>query len=51
MKDKMLLAVPQDGSIDVVNILAASPFKNNIWSVINRLVIAATVYYVWQERN
>ncbi|KAL8255425.1 hypothetical protein R6Q59_033646 [Mikania micrantha] len=25
--------------------------NNSIWSIVNRLVFAATVYYIWQERN
>ena len=31
----------------VVNFLA----KNKIWSVIQRLVLGAAVYFIWQERN
>ncbi|PWA90162.1 Phytosulfokine [Artemisia annua] len=31
----------------IVNI----PAKNSIWSVIQRLVWGAAVYYIWQERN
>ena len=31
----------------VVNIQA----KNTIWSVIQRLMLGATVYFIWQERN
>ncbi|GKD46818.1 hypothetical protein Tco_1271463, partial [Tanacetum coccineum] len=27
------------------------PMNNNIWSIIRRLVCAAAVYFVWQERN
>ncbi|GJX12930.1 hypothetical protein Tco_0204688 [Tanacetum coccineum] len=34
----------------VVNGLAAKPFKNNIWGILQRLIIFAVVYYVWQER-
>ena len=25
--------------------------SNSIWSVVNRFIIAATVYYIWKERN
>jgi hypothetical protein len=25
--------------------------SNSIWSVLNRLIIAAAVYYIWKERN
>ena len=27
------------------------PAKNSIWSVIQRLVWGASVYFIWQERN
>ncbi|KAD7117874.1 hypothetical protein E3N88_05142 [Mikania micrantha] len=26
-------------------------YENSIWSIVNRLVFSATVYYIWQERN
>ncbi|GJZ23399.1 hypothetical protein Tco_0560858, partial [Tanacetum coccineum] len=25
--------------------------NNNLWSILRRLVLGATVYYLWQERN
>ncbi|PWA94920.1 RNA-directed DNA polymerase, eukaryota, Reverse transcriptase zinc-binding domain protein [Artemisia annua] len=25
--------------------------SNSIWNVVNRLIIAATIYYIWKERN
>nr|GEX47028.1 transposase (putative), gypsy type [Tanacetum cinerariifolium] len=27
------------------------PFKKNIWTVVKKLVFAATTYFLWQERN
>ncbi|XP_071728294.1 uncharacterized protein [Rutidosis leptorrhynchoides] len=36
---------------DIITSMSNYPFKNQIWSVITRLVIAAAVYYIWQERN
>ncbi|XP_071728746.1 uncharacterized protein [Rutidosis leptorrhynchoides] len=36
---------------DIITSMTNYPFKNQIWSVITRLVIAAAVYYIWQERN
>ncbi|GJR13728.1 hypothetical protein Tco_0796380 [Tanacetum coccineum] len=36
---------------DVANWLADQVFKNNIWKVMNRIILAAVVYYRWQERN
>lgn len=34
-----------------VRYLEAQGFKNNICRVLNRLVLAAVVYYIWQERT
>ncbi|XP_071740177.1 uncharacterized protein [Rutidosis leptorrhynchoides] len=31
--------------------MAQYPFSNNIWCIINRIVIAAGVYFIWNERN
>ncbi|GKD58425.1 hypothetical protein Tco_1295934 [Tanacetum coccineum] len=28
-----------------------SPFKKNIWTIVKKLVFAATTYFLWQERN
>jgi hypothetical protein len=27
------------------------PKLNSVWSIVNRLVLGACVYFVWQERN
>ncbi|XP_071708750.1 uncharacterized protein [Rutidosis leptorrhynchoides] len=35
----------------IMVMLSGYPYSKNIWNVINRIVIAAVVYYVWQERN
>ncbi|GJW21414.1 RNA-directed DNA polymerase, eukaryota, reverse transcriptase zinc-binding domain protein [Tanacetum coccineum] len=35
----------------VVSMLAAKAFRNNINHITNRLIISATVYYIWNERN
>lgn len=50
-KDKIrLLYVPDDwGSI--VNYMQNLPMSKSIWSILQRLVVGACVYYVWQERN
>ncbi|XP_071696401.1 uncharacterized protein [Rutidosis leptorrhynchoides] len=34
-----------------VQVLSQYPHTNNIWCILNRLVLAACVYYIWQERN
>ncbi|XP_071719077.1 uncharacterized protein [Rutidosis leptorrhynchoides] len=35
----------------IVQKIAVFSYRNQIWDVINRITIAATVYNVWQERN
>ncbi|XP_071733553.1 uncharacterized protein [Rutidosis leptorrhynchoides] len=36
---------------DVVNIMAGTICNKGIWSIIRRLVFAAVIYHLWQERN
>ncbi|GJS94303.1 hypothetical protein Tco_0801271 [Tanacetum coccineum] len=36
---------------DIVNLIANGKTANSIKIVINKLLLAATVYYLWQERN
>ncbi|PWA44779.1 Phytosulfokine [Artemisia annua] len=35
----------------VISRIVNKPSSNTIWSVIQRLLFGATVYFVWQERN
>ena len=35
----------------VISSIINKPANNTIWSVIQRLLFGATVYYIWQERN
>ncbi|PWA74726.1 Phytosulfokine [Artemisia annua] len=35
----------------IVSCMVNIPAKNSIWSVIQRLMLGASVYYIWQERN
>ncbi|GKE31847.1 RNA-directed DNA polymerase, eukaryota, reverse transcriptase zinc-binding domain protein [Tanacetum coccineum] len=35
----------------VISSIVNIPAKNSIWSVIQSLVLGASVYYIWQERN
>ncbi|GJV41814.1 RNA-directed DNA polymerase, eukaryota, reverse transcriptase zinc-binding domain protein [Tanacetum coccineum] len=37
--------------LDVVDVLASKNGNRNIGNVINKMVLAATVYIIWQERN
>nr|GEU70949.1 hypothetical protein [Tanacetum cinerariifolium] len=34
-----------------IRALANNPYINNIWQVVDRLIVAATVYFLCQERN
>ena len=36
---------------NVVSYIADGGNKNNIWNIVNKLIVAATVYYLWNERN
>ncbi|GJY09918.1 hypothetical protein Tco_0378103 [Tanacetum coccineum] len=35
----------------VISSIVNIPAKNTIWSIIQRLVLGASVYFIWQERN
>lgn len=35
----------------IISNIVNMPAKNTIWSVIQRLVLGASVYFIWQERN
>ncbi|PWA78863.1 RNA-directed DNA polymerase, eukaryota, Reverse transcriptase zinc-binding domain protein [Artemisia annua] len=35
----------------IISSIVNRPAQNSIWSVIQRLVLGASVYFVWQERN
>ena len=37
--------------VEVVSGISIRTANNTIWSIIQRLVVGATVYYIWQERN
>ncbi|XP_071733555.1 uncharacterized protein [Rutidosis leptorrhynchoides] len=36
---------------DLFNMLANKKCSKSIWSIIRRLVVAAIIYHIWQERN
>ncbi|GKD01847.1 RNA-directed DNA polymerase, eukaryota, reverse transcriptase zinc-binding domain protein [Tanacetum coccineum] len=36
---------------DIVEYILKRPINKSIWSILQRLVLGATVYMVWQERN
>ncbi|PWA77361.1 RNA-directed DNA polymerase, eukaryota, Reverse transcriptase zinc-binding domain protein [Artemisia annua] len=36
---------------NVISVIVNKPATNTIWSVIQRLILGASVYYIWNERN
>ncbi|PWA40894.1 zinc knuckle CX2CX4HX4C [Artemisia annua] len=36
---------------NVISFIVNKPATNTIWSVIQRLILGASVYYIWNERN
>lgn len=36
---------------EIISGISINPANNSIWSVVQRLVFGAAVYYIWQERN
>lgn len=40
-----------DNWAQIISNMLNIPAKNSIWSVIQRLVFGASVYYIWKERN
>ncbi|XP_071699385.1 uncharacterized protein [Rutidosis leptorrhynchoides] len=51
MKEKLLFKGLSHKIEDIIDEMAKFPSRNQIWSIITRLVIAAAVYYIWNERN
>lgn len=49
-KDIKMSKVPEIWD-QIVLMMENMACTNSIWSVVNRLIIAATVYYIWKERN
>ncbi|XP_071740808.1 uncharacterized protein [Rutidosis leptorrhynchoides] len=51
MKSKLIFKGLTGKLQEIVQRLAMYPFTCKIWNIVNRLVLAASVYYLWQERN
>nr|GEX72092.1 probable aldo-keto reductase 2 [Tanacetum cinerariifolium] len=51
MKDQGNIAYDCYSLNSTVKRLAARRLKNNIWQIVNKLILSAIVYYVWNERN
>ncbi|GJW36209.1 RNA-directed DNA polymerase, eukaryota, reverse transcriptase zinc-binding domain protein, partial [Tanacetum coccineum] len=51
MSQLMKLDKHYDSMDEVVQFLESQAPKNKIWRVMNRLILAAVIYYLWHERN
>lgn len=51
MKTDTRLKLQNKNLGDIVRNLEGMPPINNIWNILRRLVITATVYHIWVERN
>ncbi|GJW65932.1 RNA-directed DNA polymerase, eukaryota, reverse transcriptase zinc-binding domain protein [Tanacetum coccineum] len=51
LKDKGNLHNAQNSLVNVVSIIATKNVKNNIWCILQKLLVAYVVYHLWQERN
>ncbi|PWA55176.1 RNA-directed DNA polymerase, eukaryota, Reverse transcriptase zinc-binding domain protein [Artemisia annua] len=36
---------------NLIDFMASRPVRKSIWNILQRLLIGACVYYIWQERN
>ncbi|GJW30771.1 hypothetical protein Tco_0047646 [Tanacetum coccineum] len=50
-KDLMRLDAAPDNIFYIIEYFSSSPVGKSIWSIIQRLVLGASVYYLWVERN
>ncbi|XP_071688899.1 uncharacterized protein [Rutidosis leptorrhynchoides] len=51
IKAKLIYRGLSNNLQSIIDDMAQYPYTNNIWNIINRLVIAACVYFLWHERN
>ncbi|XP_071687109.1 uncharacterized protein [Rutidosis leptorrhynchoides] len=51
LKEKLLFRGLSNELHVIMEMMAIYPYKKQIWSILTRLVIDASVYFVWQERN
>ncbi|GKD71397.1 hypothetical protein Tco_1325487, partial [Tanacetum coccineum] len=51
LRDKMGNIRCHNDLKSIVTLLSQTKAKRNLRKVVNRLVLAAVVYYIWQERN
>lgn len=50
-KDLVRLDCASNDLYQVIDYVIARPVNKSIWCIIQRLVIGAIVYFLWQERN
>ncbi|XP_071689057.1 uncharacterized protein [Rutidosis leptorrhynchoides] len=51
MKSKILFKGLSFKIDDIMEVMSRYPYKRQIWSIITPIVIAAAVYFLWNERN
>ncbi|XP_024964257.1 uncharacterized protein LOC112504543 [Cynara cardunculus var. scolymus] len=51
LKAKLNLSGVPDNWADIIGIFQHATKGKTVWSIIRRLVLAGTVYHLWQERN
>ncbi|XP_071704107.1 uncharacterized protein [Rutidosis leptorrhynchoides] len=51
MKDNLILKGLPNKLTGIIEMMPKFPGKNQIWGIVTRLVLAESVYYIWQERN
>ncbi|GJX96096.1 hypothetical protein Tco_0351894 [Tanacetum coccineum] len=51
MNVKVKLQNSQYSLLNVVSTIATMSLKNNIWTILQKILVASAVYHVWQERN
>ena len=51
LKPKLNLSMIPDKWTDIIRVIQQATRGKTVWSIIRRLVLAGTVYHIWQERN
>nr|GEV79345.1 hypothetical protein [Tanacetum cinerariifolium] len=50
-KNLMMCSDAPDNLFDFIDYISSRPLGKSIWSIIQRLVLGASIYYLWIERN
>lgn len=51
MKEMSNLQLALNSLSLLLDFFQSTPINNSIWSIIQRLVLGASIYFIWQERN